>query len=124
MKRSPPNTLHLWLREVEIQKLHRLDITSQSFSAQIWMEFVIRGGAQDPHLSAHSSVFPFDANGKPTFKPSAAWYMEQVDYRNALDFRTVDAKIMKRGDDLVMARMKKKGKKEEARAHAHERTYA
>ena len=67
------------------------------------MEFVIHGGAHDPHLSVDGSVFPFE-NGKPTFKPSAAWYMEQVDYRNALNFRTVDAKIMKRGDDLIMAR--------------------
>lgn len=101
--------LRLVLREVEVQKLHRLDIASQSFQAQIWMEFLIPGGALDPSLSAgHASFpptqhFPLDENGRPTFTPSATWYMAQIDCRNALSWRVVDGKVMSRGDDLVMA---------------------
>ena len=43
----------------------------------------------------HSEVF--------AFKPSAEWYMKQIDCRNALTWRVVDGKVMKRGDDLIMA---------------------
>lgn len=75
----------------------------QSFNAQIWVEFIVEGGARDPDLSAKGEVFPIGADGKPTFRPSLAWYMAQVDMRNALTFRVVDAKTMTRDHDLVMA---------------------
>jgi len=91
------------LREVELQKLHSLDILGQRFSAVIWLVYIIPGGAKDEFLSAEGAVFPVDETGRPTFRPSAAWYMGQIDYRTALDFRTLDAKIMKSGDDLIMA---------------------
>ena len=42
-------------------------------------------------------------DGKPTFKPSLAWFAAQVDVRNALHHRVVDSKVTKRGDDLVLA---------------------
>ena len=96
--------LTLVLKEIELQKLHNLNIQTQSFQAQLWTEFVIPGGAKDPDLSAKGEVFPFDPQtNKPTFKPSAGWYMAQIDSRNALSYKICDAKIMTRGDDLVMA---------------------
>jgi hypothetical protein len=104
------NLLRLRLREVEVQKLHKLDIANQSFNATIWMEFVIPGGALSESLSAGhadrppTQHFPCDPDtGKPTFMPSATWYMAQLDCRNALAWRLVDGKVMRRGDDLIMA---------------------
>ena len=71
--------LLLELLEFELQKLHSLDVHSQTFKAQVWMEFVVSGGARDPYLSAKGNDFPVDENGNPTFKPPLGWYMAQVD---------------------------------------------
>ena len=83
-KRAPTRRrtpLRLVCREVELQKLHKLDISNQSFQAMLWMEFVIPKGALDDNLTAGMSDrpptqhFPVDGTtGKPTFKPSATWY--------------------------------------------------
>ena len=100
----PPGPLNLVLKEVEVQKMHTLDVLHQSFQAQIWTEFVVPGGAKDPYLKAKGEVFPFDGeSSKPLFRPSLGWYMAQADYRNALEYKIIDAKTMERGDDLVMA---------------------
>ena len=96
------NLRMLELNAVELQKLHSLDIHGQRFSATLWMEFLIRGGRNDPDLTAKGSVFPIGPDGKPTFKPSAGWLMEQADFRNALSVRTIDNKVMMRGDDVVL----------------------
>ena len=50
-------------------------------------QFVIPGGALDPHLRKEGEVFPMDDEGKPTYRPSAGWYMAQVDFRSALNFK-------------------------------------
>ena len=95
--------LKLILIEVELQRLHRLDMASQTFAATLWLEFLIPGGALDPDLSAVGEQFPLDqTSGAPLYRPSAAWYLKRAGFRNALDFRVTDSKIMRRGDDLTM----------------------
>lgn len=101
-KRNRSVMVRMELSKVDLMKLHKLDIHQQCFAAQIWVEWVVRGGASDPDLSAKGSVFPI-VDGKPTFKPSLDWFMEQVDMRNAFTYHLVDGKTMKRGEDLVMA---------------------
>ena len=100
---SPPpakQPVVLELRELELQKLHRLDVANQSFAATLWIEFVIAGGKGDPHLSAKGKVFPVDPQtGAPTFTPSAEWYLSQLDCRNALHFSVLDAKVFARGGE-------------------------
>ena len=91
------------LLNIDLMKLHNIDVQKSSFQAQIWVEFTIRGGALDADLSKEGAVFPIGEDGKPTFKPSAGWYMQQVDFRNAHSVKLVDAKWKWRGDDIVMA---------------------
>ena len=67
------------LTQLELMKLHNIDVQKSSFQAQIWVEFTIHGGALDSNLSADGAVFPMGADGQPTFRPSAGWYMEQVE---------------------------------------------
>jgi len=98
---AAPTPLSLILREVELEKLHKIDVANQSFHASIWMQFVIPGGAKDAALASKSDEFPMN-NGKPTFKPSALWYMKQIDLRNALSYKVIDQKVMERDDDLLM----------------------
>ena len=100
---TPTNLFCLELAQIDLMKLHNIDVQKLRFDAQIWVEFVLRGGALDPHLSKEGAVFPIGEDGKPTFRPSAAWYQQQVDFRNAINFRAVDTKILRRGDDLHLA---------------------
>lgn len=73
------------------------------------MEFVVPGGMRDEFLVAGmhdrppAQVFPLNDKGRPLFRPSATWYIAQVDCRNALSWRVVDAKVMPRDEDIVMA---------------------
>ena len=91
------------LLNIDLMKLHNIDVQKSSFQAQIWVEFTIRGGALDADLSKEGAVFPIGEDGKPTFKPSAGWYMQQVNFPNAHSVKLVDAKWKWRGDDIVMA---------------------
>ena len=96
--------VRLVLTQVDVMKLHAVDVQKSSFHAQIWLELVVKDGALDPSLTKESREFPIDpATGRPTFKPSLTWYMNQVDSRNALSHRVVDAKVLRRGNDLAMA---------------------
>ena len=92
----------LVLRLVEVNQLKTIDIVSQCFTAEFVIQLAFEGGALDEHLSNPSDEFPTDQNGRPTFRPSASWYMNQVDFNNALDYKTIDAKVVRDGDDLVM----------------------
>ena len=91
------------LLNIDLMKLHNIDVQKSSFQAQIWVEFTIRGGALDADLSKEGAVFPIGEDGKPTFKPSAGWYMQQVDFRNAHSVKVVDSKWRRAGDDILMA---------------------
>ena len=59
-------------------------------------------GNLDDHLKNPSDAFPLDGFGRPTFRPSAAWYMAQVDFNNAHEYKTLDKKIVPDGNDLLM----------------------
>lgn len=92
----------LVVRLVEVNRLIDIDIMSNRFTAELLVQLVFEGGAKDEHLTAPSDEFPLDDWGRPTFRPSAAWYMAQVDFNNTLSYTTLDAKIVTEGDDLVM----------------------
>ena len=101
-RRKPPLPRTLELHAIELQKLHSLDPHGQRFCATLWTEWRFVGGVNDPDLSAKGIVFPRDANGKPTFRPSAEWYADHTDFRNALNYKTIDCKRTDRGDDIVI----------------------
>ena len=92
----------LTVRNVEVNRLVEIDIVGQKFHAELVVQFAFVGGGLDPHLVSPSDAFPLDGWGRPTFRPSAAWYMAQVDFNNALNFKTLDAKVVREGNDLLM----------------------
>jgi len=95
--------LVLDLTKVDLMKLFGISALTNSFQAQVWLEFTLHDGANSPTLSASGSVFPIGEDGKPTFQPSAGWYAAQIDCRNALNFKIVDTKVMNRGNDVIWA---------------------
>jgi hypothetical protein len=68
---------------VELTSLTELAIVQQTFTAQFYIEFRINGGAHDAELCNPSSDFPFGSDGKPTFLPSAAWFINQLDFKSS-----------------------------------------
>ena len=97
-----PVTRILTVRLVEVNRLNDIDIINQRFSAEFFVQLAFEGGALDEDLSRPGAVFPFDDSGRPTFRPSAEWFMAQVDFNNAHDYKTLDAKVVQDGDDLLM----------------------
>lgn len=91
-----------WVELVELTQLTDVSIVQQTFTAQFYIEFVIEGGALDPTLCEQSDAFPFGEDGKPTFRPSALWYLEQTDFNNAKAWRKLDGKMVKAGQDLLL----------------------
>ena len=87
---------------VEVNRLSDIDIINQRFRAEVVVQMAFEGCAKDEDLNSQNPGFPFDAWGRPTFRPSALWYMAQVDFNNAHEYKTLDAKVMPSGDDLMM----------------------
>ena len=57
-------------------------ITPGVFAAALL--FAFEGGAKDEHLIAPGAQFPFDSFGRPTFRPSAEWYMEGLRWSKSI----------------------------------------
>lgn len=92
----------LEVRSVEMNRLGDIDIITQRFHTEVVLQMAFKGGAKDEDLNKPDADFPLDAWNRPTFRPSAAWYMAQVDFNNAHEYTTLDAKIVTDGDDLLM----------------------
>ena len=57
------------------------------------------GGALDAHLADPDAEFPFDARGKPTFRPSARWFFNQMDlHHSRSQIAVLDDKVTREGD--------------------------
>ena len=100
---GPRNVRTLVVQLVEVLKITNISIIDQKFSMDFYIELRIDGGARDADLSAADAAFPIGADGKPTFKPSALWYLAQVDFNNAEQFTCQDARAVSSGDDLVLS---------------------
>lgn len=101
--RTTPLERMFVIQLIELTKLTSISIIKQEFTAQFYIEFRVEGGAHDADLVKPSREFPMTADGTPTFLPSAAWYLAQLDFNNAKVFREIDHKIVTDKDDLVLA---------------------
>ena len=101
-ERPQPLVRTLVIRQVEINRLADIDIIRQRFNVEFVVHLAFEGGALDVELSKSSADFPLDGWGRPTFRPSASWYMAQVDFNNAHEYKTLDAKVLTEGDDLIL----------------------
>jgi hypothetical protein len=89
-------------RMVEVNRLSDIDIINQRFRTEIVVQLVFVDGNLDEDLKKPGAEFPLDGFGRPTFRPSAAWYMAQVDFNNAHEWKTLDQSVRAEGDDLVL----------------------
>lgn len=85
---------------VDFTHIAEIDQVSQTFFARVLLVLQIKGGALDPDLSKESDAFPLDEYGQPTFRPSAKWYLNQLDFPNAKSVRTLESNVTVEGENL------------------------
>ena len=86
----------------DITQLSAIDQLSQTFRARIFLIFLIKDGALDEHLIREFDGFPIDDHGRPTFRPSAKWYLNQIDFPNGRDINTLESKVTTAGSDIQL----------------------
>lgn len=87
---------------VDITNISEINQIDQTFYARVFIILRIKDGMLDDDLVKDFEGFPFDEDGRPTFRPSAKWYLNQLDYPNARDIRTLDSKVTTEGNDLKL----------------------
>lgn len=107
----PPSLL---IKSVEITRLTAINENFGTFEAQIFVKCLFVGGADDPHLSAKgvdgnlsTPLFPIGADGRPTFKPNAAWYLDKLIFANMYahpkaQVKERDNEVRIEGNDLAI----------------------
>ena len=87
---------------VDVTNISEIDQIHQTFFARVFVILRIKNGALDGDLVKDYDGFPFDDDGQPTFRPSANWYLNQIDFPNASQLRTIDSKVTTEGDNLQL----------------------
>ena len=95
------------IREIEVVRadmtqLSAINQVSQTFHARLLLVMRMPGGAKDADLAKQFDGFPLDENGRPTFRPSAGWFLKQIDFTNARDLKEMESKVTTEGDDLQL----------------------
>ena len=94
------------VRTFEVRKAHliritAIDMVNQTFDAQFFLEFCIRGGADDEYLwgeNKNSEDWPTDTNNPP-----AKWFLKQFDCPTALSWKALESKAyFSKPNDLVL----------------------
>ena len=93
-------TLELVLADVT--QLSAIDQVTQSFHASLFIILRFRGGALDSDLIKDYDGFPLDAEGRPTFRPSARWFLRQIEFPNGSNLQLHETKVLTAGDDLKL----------------------
>jgi len=94
-------TLGFHVDTFHILQLSNVDTLANTFHMQFFVSLRVLDGAEDEDLCAPGEVFPM-ADGKPTFRPSAGWFVAKMDFNNAVTFEMMDSSIRTDGKDLII----------------------
>jgi len=92
----------LEVARVDVTHIAEIDQIAQCFYARVYLILRITGGADDPDLTSEFEGFPFDKEGRPTFRPSAIWYLNQLDFPNGKSLKVIESKVTTEGNDLQL----------------------
>ena len=76
------------MKRVDVTRVADIHENEGTFSAQLFVQLNFPGGKHDPALShapggnLMTPCFPLDANGVPTWRPNAAWYLSKLVFNN------------------------------------------
>ena len=92
----------LELRRLEVQRVHEIDTANHCFDMTFFVTLAFPGGATDEYLTSEIAEFPIGEDGKPTFRPSALWYSEQIDFNNGREVQQLGCKVLQEDGDLEL----------------------
>ena len=94
----------LSISRVDWQQLSKISQKDMSFDIELFVQAAFVDGAKDPDLRAASDKFPVDVLGRPTFRPSANWFLSQVDFTTLAKFpmHTRMSSVVTAGNDLQL----------------------
>ena len=104
MRKIERITRELEVVRADMTQLSSINQVSQTFHARLLLILKMPDGAKDADLVKAFDGFPLDANGKPTFRPSARWFLKQIDFINARDLKLIESKVTQEGDDLHLVK--------------------
>ena len=70
----------LTIKRVDVQQLSKISQKEMCFDIDMFIQLEFVNGAKDPDLSSPSDAFPVDVLGRPTFRPSAKWFLDHLDF--------------------------------------------
>ena len=104
MRKIERITRELEVVRADMTQLSSINQVSQTFHARLLLILKMPDGAKDADLVKAFDGFPLDASGKPTFRPSARWFLKQIDFINARDLKLIESKVTHEGDDLHLVK--------------------
>uniref|UniRef100_A0A7S4I2D5 Neurotransmitter-gated ion-channel transmembrane domain-containing protein n=1 Tax=Odontella aurita TaxID=265563 RepID=A0A7S4I2D5_9STRA len=99
---NKPLLRRLQVARADFTQLSAIDQVSQTFRARLLLILRITDGALDSNLTKDFEGFPFDEDGRPTFRPSAQWYLNQVDFPNGGNIQVIESKVTTEKNDLQL----------------------
>ena len=98
------NAVQIELIRADLLKIMDINAHTHTFKAMVFLQLAFVDGALDDDLSRPGREFPYGPDKKPTFRPSAGWYMEQIELSNALlsSSKALDKIIKREGDDITL----------------------
>eukprot|EP00966_Prymnesium_polylepis_P299848 6929388-Prymnesium_polylepis.1 len=107
MANAPPvaaqRTVTMEICRVDITDISDIDQRDLSFFAKLFTQCRVVDGSLDTDLRSASRTFPLDQYRRPTFRPSAMWFLDQCDFATSRGTVTTKmSSVTKSGDDLMI----------------------
>ena len=95
--------LRMEIFRVDLTQLSSISQKDQTFNASLFVQACLPGGNKDVTLKKTDEGFPLDTYGRPTFHPSAAWYLTQVEFQvTPRPVSTRLSSVATQGEDLML----------------------
>ena len=95
--------LRMEIFRVDLTQLSQISQKDQTFNASLFVQACLPGGNKDETLKKKDEGFPLDMYGRPTFHPSAAWYLTQVEFQvTPRPLSTRLSSVATQGEDLML----------------------
>jgi len=99
----PKRRVELHISRLDVLQVSKIDQKSQSFEVELFLQGTFINGHHDEALRSGAEAFPVDVCGRPTFRPSAKWFLTQSDFTTAMrPLQTRMSSVVKSGSDLQL----------------------
>lgn len=93
----------LQVLRINMLQLQSVDQMAQTFTARFFIQLSIPHGAHDDDLTRNLDAADMSAEpafASDTLRPSANWFLHQIDFPTSLDYTVITRKVVRMSDDL------------------------